>query len=152
LAYVIYTSGSTGRPKGVMVTHRNLVNHTVWQQSAYRFAAHDTVLQRTSISFDASVWELWTTLAVGARLQLLAPSATRDPEGIAATIQRHRVTVVQFVPSLLAAVTSELPPSARLACRYVFCGGEALPGAMVAKARARGADRVVNLYGPTEAT
>src|SRR4029078_6349260 len=71
LAYVIYTSGSTGRPKGVMVEHRSLVNHTAWQAAAFGIGARDTGLQRTSISFDASVWELWTPLATGARMLLL---------------------------------------------------------------------------------
>ena len=79
LAYVIYTSGSTGRPKGVMVEHRGLVNHTAWQAAAFGIGARDTVLQRTSISFDASVWELWTPLATGARMLLLSSAAMKDP-------------------------------------------------------------------------
>ena len=35
LAYVIYTSGSTGTPKGVMVSHGNLKNYLLNQQTAY---------------------------------------------------------------------------------------------------------------------
>src|ERR1700744_3914809 len=71
LAYIIYTSGSTGTPKGVMVQHRGVVNHIEWQYKTFEFSPDDTILQRTPISFDASVWELWTPLAIGARLSLL---------------------------------------------------------------------------------
>jgi amino acid adenylation domain-containing protein len=152
LAYVIYTSGSTGMPKGVMIEHRSLVNHTAWQAGAFGLGPDDTVLQRTSISFDASVWELWTSLAVGARLVLLPVHAAKDPGAIARVIEERGVTVVQFVPTLVQAVLRGLPEGAPFSPRIVFCGGEPLTEALVAEARARGVREVVNLYGPTEAT
>ncbi|HEU0076852.1 MAG TPA: amino acid adenylation domain-containing protein, partial [Longimicrobiaceae bacterium] len=152
LAYVIYTSGSTGRPKGVMVEHRSLVNHTAWQAAAFGIGARDTVLQRTSISFDASVWELWTPLATGARMLLLSSAAAKDPEAIGRVIGEGRITVAQFVPTLLQAVLGTRPAGAPLPCRVLFCGGEPLPAALVEEARAAGVGEVVNLYGPTEAT
>jgi amino acid adenylation domain-containing protein len=152
LAYVIYTSGSTGLPKGVMIEHRSLVNHTLWQAAAFGINEDDSVLQRTSISFDASVWELWTTLSVGARMVLLPPDAARDPGAMGRVIARSGVTVAQFVPTLLQAVLRAMPRGAKLPCRYAFCGGEPLTAALVAEARRAGVREVVNLYGPTEAT
>ncbi|HVG45898.1 MAG TPA: amino acid adenylation domain-containing protein, partial [Longimicrobium sp.] len=152
LAYVIYTSGSTGRPKGVMVEHRSLVNHTVWQAAAFGIGGGDTVLQRTSISFDASVWELWTPLATGARMLLLSSDAVKDPEAIGRAVEEGGVTVAQFVPTLLQAVLGALPADRPLPCRTLFCGGEPLSAALVEEARAAGVGEVVNLYGPTEAT
>ncbi|HEY0036134.1 MAG TPA: amino acid adenylation domain-containing protein, partial [Longimicrobium sp.] len=152
LAYVIYTSGSTGTPKGVMIEHRSLANHTGWQAGAFGIGPDDTVLQRTSISFDASVWELWTTLATGARLVLLPPDAAKDPGAMGRVIEERGVTVVQFVPTLLQAVLRGLPDGALLRPRLVFCGGEPLTQPLVAEARARGVGEVVNLYGPTEGT
>ncbi|HEY0022711.1 MAG TPA: amino acid adenylation domain-containing protein [Longimicrobium sp.] len=152
LAYVIYTSGSTGRPKGVMVEHRSLVNHTAWQAAAFGIGAADTVLQRTSVSFDASVWELWTPLATGARMLLLSSDAARDPGAIGRAVEEGGVTVAQFVPTLLQAVLGALPADRSLPCRVLFCGGEPLPAALVQEARAAGVGEVVNLYGPTEAT
>ncbi|HEU4556306.1 MAG TPA: amino acid adenylation domain-containing protein, partial [Longimicrobium sp.] len=152
LAYVIYTSGSTGRPKGVMVEHRSLVNHTAWQAAVFGIGAGDTVLQRTSISFDASVWELWTPLATGARMLLLSSAAAKDPEAIGRVIGEGGVTVAQFVPTLLHAVLGALPADRPLPCRILFCGGEPLPAALVEEARSAGVAEVVNLYGPTEAT
>jgi amino acid adenylation domain-containing protein len=152
LAYVIYTSGSTGRPKGVMVQHRSLVNHTTWQAEAFGIGAGDTVLQRTSISFDASVWELWTPLATGARMLLISSEVMKDPGAIGRVMAEEGVTVAQFVPPLLQAVLGALPVGGSLPCRTLFCGGEPLSATLVEEARAAGVGEVVNLYGPTEAT
>jgi amino acid adenylation domain-containing protein len=152
LAYIIYTSGSTGRPKGVMVEHRSLVNHTAWQAAVFGIAAQDTVLQRTSISFDASVWELWTPLATGARMLLLSSTAMQDPGAIGRAVAEGGVTIAQFVPTLLQSVLGALPPGSALPCRTLFCGGEPLSAALVEEACAAGVGEVVNLYGPTEAT
>ncbi|WP_339373162.1 AMP-binding protein, partial [Paenibacillus elgii] len=59
VAYVIYTSGTTGKPKGVMVEHHSVINRLMWMQKAYPIASSDTILQKTAITFDVSVWELF---------------------------------------------------------------------------------------------
>lgn len=79
LAYVIYTSGSTGRPKGVMVEHHSVVNRLAWMQERYPVGADDTLLQKTPISFDVSVWELFWWAVEGASLALLPVGGERDP-------------------------------------------------------------------------
>ncbi|MGY2419395.1 amino acid adenylation domain-containing protein, partial [Pseudomonas tolaasii] len=150
LAYVIFTSGSTGRPKGVMVEHGSLVNHISWQTRAFGFDATDRILQRTSVAFDASVWEIWTPLAIGARLVLLPAEASRDVEHMARTLVEQGVSIAQFVPSLLRLLV-QLPETG-VRCRYLFSGGEALDPQLAMQARALTTHGVVNLYGPTEAT
>ncbi len=150
LAYVIFTSGSTGRPKGVMVEHGSLVNHIAWQARTFGFDANERILQRTSVAFDASVWEIWTPLAIGARLVLLPAHASRDVEQMARTLVEQQVSVAQFVPSLLRLLV-QLPAPA-VQCRYLFSGGEALEPQLAMQARALTTHGIVNLYGPTEAT
>ncbi|MCI4171212.1 AMP-binding protein, partial [Bacillus spizizenii] len=59
LAYVIYTSGSTGMPKGVMLEHRSVINRLVWLQENYPLDKRDAIRQKTAITFDVSVWELF---------------------------------------------------------------------------------------------
>ena len=59
LAYVIYTSGSTGQPKGVMIEHRALSGYVAAAIAAYEMTASDRVLQFASLSFDASVEEIF---------------------------------------------------------------------------------------------
>jgi amino acid adenylation domain-containing protein len=150
LAYIIYTSGSTGTPKGVMVEHRHLMNHITWQVKQFQFSECDAFLQRTSISFDASAWELWTPLSLGGRLVLLGEDKQRDIHSTLQEVIKQQVTIAQLVPSLLAAL-SNAQAIATAHLRYLFCGGEPLGSKLLAACRPL-AEHVVNLYGPTEAT
>ncbi len=151
LAYVIYTSGSTGWPKGVMNTHRGIVNRLCWMQDAYRLNGDDVVLQKTSISFDVSVWELVCPLLVGARLVLARPGGQRDSAYLAALIAAERITTLHFVPSMLAVFLDTSRLDECTALRWVICSGEALPPALAMRCRSRLGAELHNLYGPTEA-
>ncbi|MFJ6436817.1 amino acid adenylation domain-containing protein [Streptomyces sp. NPDC091416] len=161
LAYVIYTSGSTGRPKGVMVEHRSVVNRLAWMQRAFPLGADDVLLQKTPVSFDVSVWELFWWAVEGASVALLPPEGEKDPRQILRTVERRRVTVAHFVPSMLGPFLDLLEESDGLraragSLRHVFCSGEALtPGHVEQFHRVFGTEDapvLVNLYGPTEAT
>ncbi|MGW7579252.1 non-ribosomal peptide synthetase, partial [Streptomyces sp. NPDC054765] len=172
-AYALYTSGSTGTPKGVLVEHRALVNHMSWMTDAFPLDAHDIVLARTALTFDASVWEIWLPLLSGATLCVAPEALSREPERLLAYIRRHGVTVAQFVPSLLAVVagatgmtgaagvtsdagvtndagdSGEVEP---LPLQRVFVGGEPIPPALAARTAESWGVSVHNLYGPTEST
>ncbi|MGZ3460503.1 MAG: non-ribosomal peptide synthetase, partial [Archangium sp.] len=152
-AYVLYTSGSTGQPKGVVVTHRALGNHMAWILSAFGFGAEDRVLQKTPLSFDASVWECWAPLMSGGRLVIAAPDAHRDGGMLLEAVRRGQVTVLQLVPSLLRVLLEEEGLSRATSLRWLFCGGEALPVELEHRLRSQlPSVTLVNLYGPTEAT
>ncbi len=101
MAYVLYTSGSTGLPKGVMIPHAALHNHMRWMQREFPLVEGDRVLQRTPISFDASVWEFYAPLLAGATLVMAAAGCPRDPADIARTVRQHRISTLQLVPTLL---------------------------------------------------
>jgi amino acid adenylation domain-containing protein len=151
LCYLIYTSGSTGRPKGAMNAHSGVVNRIRWMQETYGLAAADAVLQKTPISFDVSVWELFWPLLTGARLVLARPGGHRDPAYLAELIEREGITTAHFVPSLLE-VFVECGDLARCrSLRLVVCSGEALPSDLAARAMQRLPGELHNLYGPTEA-
>ncbi|WP_432070935.1 amino acid adenylation domain-containing protein [Streptomyces sp. AA1529] len=157
VAYVIYTSGSTGRPKGVQVEHRSAVNRLLWMQDAYPIGADDVVLQKTSVSFDVSVWELFWWSFTGAALALPAPGAEKDPAALLAAVERHGVTTMHFVPSMLSMFLGHLDrfggEGAIRTLRQVFASGEALAPDRAARFAELVPDaRLVNLYGPTEAT
>ncbi|MCY9785275.1 amino acid adenylation domain-containing protein [Nocardiopsis sp. EMB25] len=164
VAYVIYTSGSTGRPKGVMVEHHSVINRLAWMQRHYPIGRGDTLLQKTPVSFDVSVWELFWWGVEGARLAMLPPGAEKDPRRILEAVAARRVSALHFVPSMLGPfldmVEGDSTAVAKAASlRWVFCSGEALPAERVnqfnrvfAETQKRGGGPVlVNLYGPTEA-
>ncbi|WP_182905612.1 non-ribosomal peptide synthetase [Microbispora sp. H13382] len=153
LAYVIFTSGSTGRPKGVMNTHEAVVNRLHWMQHVYPFTASDRILQKTPVSFDVSVWELFGPLLQGATLVMARPDGHREPPYLVRAIAEHGITLVHFVPSMLRALLDEPGLEGRTASlRRVFCSGEALSADLVRRFHERRvAPELLNLYGPTEA-
>nr|VFK29257.1 MAG: HAD-superfamily phosphatase, subfamily IIIC/FkbH-like domain-containing protein/amino acid adenylation domain-containing protein [Candidatus Kentron sp. MB]VFK34225.1 MAG: HAD-superfamily phosphatase, subfamily IIIC/FkbH-like domain-containing protein/amino acid adenylation domain-containing protein [Candidatus Kentron sp. MB]VFK76359.1 MAG: HAD-superfamily phosphatase, subfamily IIIC/FkbH-like domain-containing protein/amino acid adenylation domain-containing protein [Candidatus Kentron len=151
LAYMIYTSGSTGKPKGAMIAHQALCNHTQWMQTDFPLDNQDKVLQKTPISFDASVWEFYAPLVVGARLILAQPDWQKDIASLIGTIIQHQVTILQMAPSLLQAIVSLPEMDTVDSLKRIFCGGEKLSPTVMLKALDTSGAELVNLYGPTEA-
>ncbi len=161
-AYVIFTSGSTGRPKGVLIEHASVANRLLWMQSRFPIGQGDVVLQKTTITFDVSVWELFWWSWQGASIALLEPESEKIPARIVQAIEGRGVTVLHFVPSMLRAFLDHLeahPQEVRKlhSLRYVFTSGEALPRELVARWNALTQAEQLrvelhNLYGPTEAT
>ncbi|WP_225817804.1 non-ribosomal peptide synthetase [Streptomyces echinatus] len=150
-AYMIYTSGSTGRPKGAVVTHDAIVNRLLWMQDRFRLDGTDRVLQKTSASFDVSVWEFFWPLITGATLVVARPDGHRDPDYLAEVIRRAGVTTAHFVPSMLAEFVTEERAAACTGLRRVVCSGEALPAELAARFHRTFGVPLHNLYGPTEA-
>uniref|UniRef100_UPI000A7432CD amino acid adenylation domain-containing protein n=1 Tax=Nocardia sienata TaxID=248552 RepID=UPI000A7432CD len=151
-AYVIFTSGSTGRPKGVAVAHKAIVNYLVAAHARYGMGAADVMLQRGTVTFDASVPEFFLPLQVGARLVIARPDGHRDPAYLAGIIASEGVTTVQFVPSMLSVIMADTGPEAWSSVRHIVVGGEALPVDLPRRLRQLTNARLDNLYGPTEAT
>ena len=152
-AYLAYTSGSTGTPKGVLVTQGGVVNRLAWMQAQYQLGAEERVLHKAPLGFDASVWELWWTLSAGGCLVVARPGGQQDAGYLATLIEREKVSVAHFVPSMLAVFT-DVPGQRRPAdLRLVLCGGEELPARVRDRFAARWpATALHNPYGPTETT
>lgn len=158
VAYIIYTSGSTGKPKGVMIEQHSLINRLEWMQKKYPVESGDTILQKTTFTFDVSVWELLRWGMKGAKMCLLEPGGEKDPGKIVETIERSNITVIHFVPSMLTAFLEYLKDSGeaqKVSClRQVFTSGEALTPKQVSLFDSLLRDngtKLANLYGPTEA-
>lgn len=154
LAYVIYTSGTTGTPKGVAISHKAACNHMAWMQNAYDFNPRDVFLQKTPFSFDASVWEFFMPLWVGAPLVIAPDDAHASPKELIALIVNYKVSILQLVPSMLREVTLTPGFASCTSLRHVFCGGEILlPETIHAFYEHQTSNAALhNLYGPTEAT
>ncbi|MDQ1265706.1 MAG: Amino acid adenylation protein, partial [Bacteroidota bacterium] len=152
LAYIIYTSGSTGNPKGVMVTHRSLVNYLEWMRAEFPLNENDIVLNKTSINFDISIWEIFLPLISGAALAFGEKNELHAPESLGLLIRDTGVTVIQFVPSALKmfADSGELPKCSSI--RMLFSGGEKLSRGLMKQVFNQYTGEFFNIYGPTEAT
>ncbi len=152
LAYMIYTSGSTGQPKGVMISHTAISQRLQWMQQAYQVTLADRLLQKTSLNFDVSVWEIFTPLIAGAQLVLAKPDGHHDSEYLVQTIREHQITLIDFVPSMLEIFLAEPDVAQCTSLRQVTCGGEAMNLQLQARFFATLKAELHNIYGPTETT
>ncbi|MEV4753292.1 amino acid adenylation domain-containing protein [Streptosporangium sp. NPDC049248] len=145
-AYVIYTSGSTGVPKGVVVSHRGLAALAMTQARRLGVGPGSRVLQFSSPSFDAWVWELVMALGSGAVLVVPPGGRALVGEELGGALVSGRVSHVTMPPSVLATVA----PADLAELGVVVLAGEACPPELAGRwSRDRA---VVNAYGPTEST
>ena len=155
LAYVIYTSGSTGKPKGVAMGHRALVNLLTWQirQSSDLPPGARTV-QFTSLSFDVSFQEIFSTLCSGGTLVLMPEELRYDSVGLLRFLEKRRIhrLFLPFVALQQMAEASGETGGAPGELREVITAGEQLqitPGVRAFFRKLPGA-MLHNHYGPSE--
>ncbi|MYZ07667.1 amino acid adenylation domain-containing protein, partial [Streptomyces sp. SID2999] len=156
-AYVIHTSGSTGRPKGVLVPHRALAHHLRATAGTFRLTPADRVMQCRSLSFDASVEEIFPALAHGATLVVSPDGLRLTPRELVGWIEAEGITVASLPTAYWHALTEDAALLARLAAaplRFVLAAGEQAARERLAawKRTVGGHVEFCNVYGPTEAT
>jgi amino acid adenylation domain-containing protein len=147
LAYVVYTSGSTGTPKGVEITHGNLLNLIDWHNRAFDVTSADRASQVAGLGFDATAWELWPHLAVGASVHIADEATRRSPQALRDWLVANEITI-SFLPTVLAEQLMHSDWPAATALRTMLTGADKLhrrPAAGLPFA-------VVNNYGPSECT
>ncbi|MGW7415281.1 amino acid adenylation domain-containing protein [Streptomyces sp. NPDC054863] len=155
-AYVLHTSGSTGRPKGVVVTHAGLANQVRWRVRTHSLGAADRILHKTPVTFDAAGWEIYAPLVSGGTVVMAPPGAERDPALLVRTVNEHRITVLQVVPSVLRMLVDEPAWDHCTTLRILSSGGEQLHAELAQRFLKRVEDNaddeveVWNTYGPTE--
>ncbi|MEM7537975.1 MAG: amino acid adenylation domain-containing protein, partial [Chloroflexota bacterium] len=150
-AYLLYTSGSTGSPKGVMTKHKAIANRIIGMQQQFPLQRQERTLQKTPLSFDVSVWEIFWPLSSGATLVIAHPDGHKDPNYLVKTIQQLDVTTVYFNCSMLNRWMEAKDVTKCTSLKRIFCGGEALSIDLMQRVFARLDVKLHNLYGPTEA-
>ncbi|MFL5532477.1 MAG: non-ribosomal peptide synthetase, partial [Gemmatimonadales bacterium] len=156
--YAIFTSGSTGVPKAAVVPHRGITNRLLWMNEFFGPATAAAVLQTTRHVYDSAVWQLFWPLINGGKTVLPGPGAEGSAETLAHLIERHQVTITDFVPSVFNALVPQMVAAAPLrqqlrSLRAIVVGGEEItPATTYQFMAAFPGVRVINLYGPTEAS
>ncbi|MEZ2737799.1 gramicidin S non-ribosomal peptide synthetase GrsA, partial [Aneurinibacillus aneurinilyticus] len=146
LAYVIYTSGTTGNPKGTMLEHKGISNLKVFFESSLNVTEKDRIGQFASISFDASVWEMFMALLTGASLYIILKDTINDFVKFEQYINQQEITVITLPPTYVV----HLNPENIFSIKTLVTAGSATSPSLVNKWK----DKVtyINAYGPTETT
>ena len=150
-AYLLFTSGSTGKPKGVPVRHRNILPYINNVKKLFAINSEDKISQIFSLSFDASVHDLFVSWLSGACLCTVPESAMLAPSKL---IQDKKLTLFATVPSQiemmkkLNLLAKNNFPDLRLS---MFCGEACNINLAKAWKIAAPNSNIYNGYGPTEA-
>jgi len=151
--YVLFTSGSTGRPKGAVLRHRTLVNLVIWQRDRGQDPAGRRTLQRTSIGFDVSFQEIFSTLGFGGSL-VVAPDEVRDDVSLLPEyVERYAIARLFLPPVALSqlAVTAGIEQRSLPTLTEIIVAGEQLQISMPIRRFFHQLDCTLdNQYGPTE--
>jgi amino acid adenylation domain-containing protein/FkbH-like protein len=150
LAYITYTSGSTGQPKGVAVPHR-AITRLVCNSNYVQLGKADRVAQISTLSFDASTFEIWGALLNGAELIGISTDVALSPQDFASELRVRQVSTMFLTTALFHQLAAEVP-RAFSTLRTLMVGGEALDPKWTRQVLKYNPERLMNIYGPTENT
>ncbi|WP_046746324.1 amino acid adenylation domain-containing protein, partial [Kordia zhangzhouensis] len=147
LAYIIYTSGSTGKPKGVLIEHNGIINTVLALIDSFQIKEEMKCLQFANQCFDASIWEILSTLLSGASLYIIEDAKKFDLSFFEDYLNANKIDATVLPPALVKTlVISNLKH-----LKTLITAGEEAPLHQVKLFQSQGG-RYINSYGPTEAS
>ncbi len=157
LAYIIYTSGSTGMPKGVMITNQSLTNYALTMMNCIGLEPGQRMLEFASLSFDASVVQIFPALLGGATVVIDAAISKLSNRELLGVCEQQKITVLDLPAAYWRQWVDDLAQQdVQLGAdlRVFMTGGETLPGATLLQwsGLVDHTALFINSYGPTEAT
>lgn len=151
-AAMCYTSGTTGEPIGVVYSHRSTWLHALAATSANTAALgeRDRVLPVVPM-FHANAWG-YPYAAWLAGADLLFPASSMAAPALASFIHAERPTISAGVPTVWNDLLhyGEQHPLDLSSFRILFCGGAAVPVALMRAYREQHGLDVVQGWGMTE--
>lgn len=152
LSVLMYTSGTTGTPKGVMLTHQHQWTNTLLCGWELGITAEDRTLHIAPLYHSAAYHIFFLTHIMVGGCNVLLP--TFDPERVAATLARERISVLFGVPTLYALLADSGPSlwdrSATRTLRLCVSAASTISPETVAWVRERLCGSFANSYGLTE--
>ncbi|MFJ6797990.1 AMP-binding protein [Streptomyces sp. NPDC091268] len=145
-AYVRLPAGARDLPDTAAVSHRALLD-LVGSADPVRVTRDDVVAHAAGPEAAAFAFELWSTLAAGARLVVLDRATVADPARLEGALAGHGVSVLYLPTAPFQRIARERP-GAFAPLRTVLFGGEACdPRTVRAVLRAGAPGRLLQVYG-----
>ena len=145
-----YTSGTTGRPKGVLLRHRSLVNVAKLTLETAEVEHGSVCLNplpmfHTAGCVIATLGPLWISGTV-VLIERFRPAPVLE------TLRRENVSVLFYVPTILAALLEcqRTAPTPAPALKVIMGGASNVPATMIESAEKIFGAAVLNLFGQTE--
>jgi benzoate-CoA ligase len=152
IAFWLYTSGSTGKPKGAVHVHADLkLTDDLYGGPFVGITETDVCYSVAKLFFAYGLGNALTfPMSAGATTVLLPDRPT--PDGVAALLRKHAVTVFYAVPTFYAAylASANVPQRAELKLRRCVSAGEALPEDIGKRWRERYGTDILDGLGSTE--
>ena len=146
-----YTSGTTGNPKGVAYTQRSTYLHTISNLANFAIEPTDNVLPVVPM-FHAAAWG-YPYMAVTKGAKLTYPGPDLSATGLVDLFAKEGVTFSAGVPTVWLGIQQHLAANPDVdvsSIRGFFCGGSAVPRAMIEWYWTNRGIRVIQGWGMTE--
>lgn len=153
--YAVFTSGSTGIPKGVLVSHRSVIDFIDHFTEIFEITGEDVLENQAPFDFDVSVKDIYSTLKVGATMQIIPRKFFLSPVNLLDFLCSREVTTIIWAVSALCVITTlngfRYKVPAKLS--KIMFSGELMPVNHLKEWRRNIPHAMyVNLYGPSEIT
>ena len=144
LFIMLYTSGSTGLPKGVQLERHNVSAFFQWTQKYFAIPQCAHTFAYASFGFDASMYDVYSTLTVGATLFVIDEEMRLDLKRCDEYFRENNIIQGLMTTQVGRQFTEDYDCPA---LNYLIVGGEKLVPVEPPKNFT-----LVNAYGPTECT
>lgn len=149
-AYIMYTSGSTGTPKGVEISHKSIIR-LVKNTNYHDFQSHETFLLFSTLSFDASTFEIYGSLLNGSKL-VIYPIGLPTLDDLTLFIKKQKVSTMFLTVGLFQQLNDEHILNIN-GLKKLLVGGDTMPIIVAKKFKELAPNTILtNVYGPTENT
>lgn len=156
--YAIFTSGSTGIPKAAINKHCGILNRFLYMNERYCIDENDVILMTSNHVFDAAVWQMFWPLINGNKVVVPKQKNMFDIIEIIQTIEKYKITITDFVPSVFNVLVKLVTKKERLrykvsSLRQLLIGGEEMSSHYTNEFKKIFPNcGITNTYGPSEAS